>query len=235
MSSLILLMFFTLYTQLVLNQCQLIRPNWPGAPMLAFCGPGLKETEFWQGGRCGSAWAPFPSTSPPGMPIPWMLEHSSLLPSQDTAITPSFWTHLRKSHIHADGCHLHIHGFWILPGPRGCLATLLFPYEWMKTHWLCLCGFGNLAISQHLECEIRQMEHSDNGRGCIWHQTDRQSCCFTGWAKTALIPVYSWSLNAFPQSRKRHESCGLWVQIPPLPLTLWVLLNRDLRFGFSNP
>lgn len=38
------LMLFTEYTQLVLNQCQLTRPNWPKAHMLAFCCSELAET-----------------------------------------------------------------------------------------------------------------------------------------------------------------------------------------------
>lgn len=41
---LILLMCFTVYTQLVLNWCQLTTPNWPEASLLAFCCPGLEDT-----------------------------------------------------------------------------------------------------------------------------------------------------------------------------------------------
>lgn len=39
-----------MYTQLVLNQCQLTRPNWPEAPVLAFCCSGFKEI-WWRSGK----------------------------------------------------------------------------------------------------------------------------------------------------------------------------------------
>lgn len=109
----------------------------------------------------------------------------------------------------------------------------------MKTCWLCLHAFGNPAISQQLECEIRQMAHPQGGLRCIWeagHRTASQSgVLYSVRAKKALIAVHSQLLNAAQQSSERHERRRLRAQAPPLPLTLCVILCGDLRFGFSNP
>lgn len=136
MSLLILLMFFTVYTHLVLNQCQLTRTNWPEVPLLARCCPGLEETGYVLARKAVRLRAEWLSSFNPttsslcltllgGVHPKWM--NTVHFQPQDTVTAPRFRAHLRKIHVHANRLHLHIHGSQIPPGPQGCLAILLFP------------------------------------------------------------------------------------------------------------
>lgn len=55
-----ILMFSTAYTQLVLHPCQLSRPDWPEAVVLAFCCPGLEEIWLRSGKEAGWLWSKSP-------------------------------------------------------------------------------------------------------------------------------------------------------------------------------
>lgn len=136
MSLLILLMFFTVYTHLVLNQCQLTRTNWPEVPLLALCYPGLEETGYVlarKAVRLRAEWLSSFNLSTSSFCLT-LLEglHPERMNTvhfepQDTVTAPRFRAHLRKIHIHVNGRHLHIHGSQIPPSPQGCPAILLFP------------------------------------------------------------------------------------------------------------
>lgn len=81
-----LLMCFTVYTQSVLNQCRLTRPNWPEALVLVLCHPGLEDAWLRSGssglnGHRLSSPAPLPPSRPPGRCTSPVKEHGSPLPT----------------------------------------------------------------------------------------------------------------------------------------------------------
>lgn len=157
-----------------------------------------------------------------------MLEHSSLLPPRFSA---RFSAHLRKIHIRADGRH-------------SCISDSARPSRVPCDPSVSLRENEDLlAVSMALETQLFLSSWSVKlGRWNIQITDDAES----GAQQTELVALQRAGKDGInsspfliakcvPAKRKRHAPCSLWVQIPPLPLTLRVILNGDLRFGFSNP
>ena len=144
-------MFFTVYTQLVLNQCQLTRPNWPKARMLAFCCPGLEETEYRQEKRYDSglnghhllAWAPFPSISSSWEAyIQFTFTPKTLPPSADSEPTWKRFTSMQT------GATYTFMDFRFCQALKGALQSFCFPkYEWRLVGCVSMASELQLFLS----------------------------------------------------------------------------------------
>ena len=228
---------FPVCAQLVLHQGQLLS-RWHSAVLVQ-----QRLTEFWQARRCGlrskwlSSFRPstfsFHPTFLEGLEPEWM--NTAYFLPQTTATAPCSWAHLRKTHMYVLWHHISTCGFQIPPGPQGCVKSFCFPKnEWRRvgcisvaldiqlflSSWSVKLGRWNIQITDGAASGNRGIKQTV-GAGC-----------FSAWAEKALIPAHSWLLNAGVQSRKEHEPCDLWAQIPPLSLILCVIISGDLRFGF---